>query len=78
MLSTDLSGIGLRLRRIRKQNDLTQPVMAASIDVSDRTYKYYEQEKRDLPALAAVKISVDFNIALDWLLTGHGRHAQNR
>lgn len=69
-MSTDLSGIGLRLREIRKINDLTQPVMAAAIDVSDRTYKYYEQEKRELPALAAVKISEAFNITLAWLLTG--------
>lgn len=71
-MSTDLSGIGLRLRQIRKINDLTQPVMAATIDVSDRTYKYYEQEKRELPALAAVKISAAFNITLEWLLTGKG------
>ena len=73
LLSTDLSGIGLRLRDVRKNNDLTQPVMAAAIDVSDRTYKYYEQEKRELPALAAVKISDRFNINLEWLLTGNGQ-----
>ena len=72
-LSTDLSGIGLRLREVRKSNDLTQPVMAAAIDVSDRTYKYYEQEKRELPALAAVKISDRFNTNLEWLLTGNGQ-----
>jgi transcriptional regulator with XRE-family HTH domain len=68
-----LSGIGLRLREIRKINDLTQPVMAASIDVSDRAYKNYEQEKRELPALAAVKISKAFGINLEWLLTGRGK-----
>jgi len=71
-LSTDLSGIGLRLREIRKVNDLTQPVMAAVIDVSDRTYKYYEQEKREIPSLAAVKISKEFSINLEWLLVGKG------
>jgi len=77
-LSTDLSGIGLRLREIRKDNDLTQPVMAAAIDVSDRTYKYYEQEKREMPALAAVKISEAFAINLEWLLTGVGKaHKSN-
>lgn len=68
----DLSGIGLRLKEVRKSNDLTQPVIAAAIDVSDRTYKYYEQEKRELPALAAVKISDRFNVSLEWLLTGNG------
>lgn len=47
--------------------------MAAAIDVSDRTYKYYEQEKRDLPALAAVKISEGFGVTLEWLLTGRGK-----
>ncbi|MBQ4824342.1 helix-turn-helix transcriptional regulator [Leisingera sp. HS039] len=72
-MSTDLSGIGLRLRKIRKDNDLTQPVMAAVIDVSDRTYKYYEQEKRELPALAAVKICEAFGVNLEWLLIGRGQ-----
>lgn len=71
-MSTGLSGIGLRLREIRKTHDITQPVMAAAIDVSDRTYKYYEQEKRDLPAAAAVEISNRFGINLVWLLTGQG------
>lgn len=47
--------------------------MAAAIDVSDRTYKYYEQEKRELPALAAVKISEGFGVTLEWLLTGRGK-----
>jgi DNA-binding XRE family transcriptional regulator len=47
--------------------------MAATIDVSDRTYKYYEQEKRDLPAIAAVKLSEAFGVNLEWLLTGRGK-----
>ncbi len=47
--------------------------MAAAIDVSDRTYKYYEQEKRELPSLAAVKIADTFRINLEWLLTGKGQ-----
>ena len=71
-MSTGLYGIGLRLREIRKVHDITQPVMAAAIDVSDRTYKYYEQEKRDLPAAAAVEISDRFKVSLVWLLTGRG------
>ncbi|ASM72921.1 MULTISPECIES: helix-turn-helix domain-containing protein [Roseobacteraceae] len=72
-MSTDLNGIGLRLREIRKINNITQPVMAAAIDVSDRAYKYYEQEKRELPTLAAVNISEAFSINLEWLLTGRGK-----
>lgn len=72
-LSTDLSGIGLRLREIRKTNDLTQQVMAAAIDVTDRTYKNYEQEKRDLPAVAAITICDAFGISLEWLLVGRGK-----
>ena len=71
-MSTTLSGIGPRLREVRKNYDLTQPVMAAAIDVSDRTYKYYEQEKRDLPAAAAVEICDRFGVSLVWLLTGRG------
>lgn len=76
-MSTDLSGIGLRLREIRKIHNITQPVMAAAIDVSDRAYKYYEQEKRELPALAAVNISDAFKVNLEWLLAGRGKIHKN-
>ena len=76
-ISTDLIGIGLRLREIRKINNITQPVMAAAIDVSDRAYKYYEQEKRELPALAAVNFSEAFKVNLEWLLAGRGRIHRN-
>ena len=72
-MSTDLSGIGLRLREVRKDKEKTQPVMAAVIDVSDRTYKYYEQERRELPALAALKICEAFDVNLEWLLAGRGQ-----
>lgn len=76
-MSTDLSGIGLRLREIRKINDITQPVMAAAIDVSDRAYKNYEQEKRELPALTALNISEAFRVDLEWLLAGRGKIHKN-
>jgi len=76
-MSISLYGIGQRLKNVRKKHDLIQPVMAAAIDVSDRTYKYYEQEKRELPALAAVKICERFNINLEWLLTGKGRELKS-
>jgi transcriptional regulator with XRE-family HTH domain len=46
--------------------------VAAAIDVTDRTYKNYEQEKRDLPSAAAVEISRRFGVSLVWLLTGQG------
>lgn len=71
-MSTGLYGIGQRLKDVRNKHGLTQPVLAAVIDVSDRTYKYYEQEKRELPALAAVKICERFDMNLEWLLTGKG------
>lgn len=47
--------------------------MAAAIDVTDRTYKNYEQEKRDLPATAAITICDAFNVSLEWLLAGRGK-----
>ncbi len=76
-MSTGLYGIGQRLKDVRNKRELTQPVLAAVIDVSDRTYKYYEQEKRELPALAAVKICERFNINLEWLLTGKGKEVKS-
>ncbi len=45
--------------------------MAAAIDVSDRAYKNYEQEKRELPALTALNISEAFRVDLEWLLASY-------
>ena len=72
-MSTILSGIGLRLREVRRIYDLTQPVMATQAEVSDRTYKDYEMEKRPISAEAAAKISREFDIDLNWLLLGEGK-----
>ena len=72
-MSMDAGEVGVRLLELRKELGFTQPVMAAKLDVADRTYKYYETGKRDLPASVAVKISVQFDVDLTWLFTGQGR-----
>jgi len=70
-MSIELSGIGLRLLKLRKQSGYTQSVMAAKLDIADRTYKFYELERRELPAPIAVKICGLFEADITWLLTGH-------
>lgn len=55
---------------IRKGKGFTQSVMAAKLDISDRAYNYYEQEKRELPSSVAVRFCSIFDIKVDWLLTG--------
>lgn len=69
-MSIELSGIGLRLLKLRKQSGYTQSVMAAKLDIADRTYKFYELERRELPAPIAVKICELFEVDITWLLSG--------
>jgi len=69
-MSSDLDGVGLRLLSVRKRLGFTQSVMAAKLDIADRSYTYYEQEKRELPSSVAVRFSRLFEVELDWLLTG--------
>lgn len=55
---------------VRKKNGFTQSVMAAKLGIADRTYNYYEQEKRELPSSVAVRFCDLFSTNLAWLLVG--------
>ncbi len=72
-MSTGMVGVGLRMLSVRKRLNYTQSVMAAKLDISDRAYTNYEQEKRELPAAVAVRFCDLFSTDLKWLLTGDAR-----
>lgn len=69
-MSITLDGLGLRMLAIRKREGFTQSVMAAKLDISDRAYNYYEQEKRELPISVATRFCNLFEISIEWLLVG--------
>lgn len=55
---------------VRKQQGMTQAVAAAQLDISTKTYIFYEQEKREIPASTAVRFCNMFNVDIGWLLLG--------
>lgn len=74
-MSTGIDGIGLRLVELRKRHKLTQPVMAAQLNVGARTYKAYELEQRDMTVKVALRACEVFKVSLSWLLLGEANIA---
>ena len=71
-MSTELIGIGARMRKVRLDLGYSQSKMAAILDIADRTYKYYEVEKREIPLSIAVRFCRSFDIELNWFVSGDG------
>lgn len=70
--SSDFSSVGLRMREVRLQHDYSQSKVAAKLDINDRTYKFYELGKREVPLLIAMKFCKEFGIEIKWLSSGLG------
>ncbi len=71
-MSTNVEGIGPRLREIRLAKDFSQSKMATRLGIADRSYKLYELEKREIPLSVAVRFCREFSLELKWLATGVG------
>ncbi len=74
-MSNEIHGVGLRMFNVRKEQNLTQAITAAKLDISTKTYIYYEQEKREIPASIAARFCNLFDIDIGWLLLGETRKA---
>lgn len=58
----------LRLKELRKMNDLTQDEFALKIGMRQQQYSRYEKGERE-PQLKHIKrICKTFNVSADWLL----------
>lgn len=65
-----LDTLGMRLRHIRKLNDLTQFEMSVYLDVDVSSVGKYERDERR-PSYETINLISDrFNISLDYLLKG--------
>ena len=62
--------IGDRLKKIRKENKLTQKEMAEKLDIHPNTISMYEKGNRNIPSNMVKKISDTFNVSTDYLLRG--------
>lgn len=70
--SSDFSSVGLRMREVRLQYNYSQSKVAAKLDINDRTYKFYELGKREVPLQIAMKFCKEFGIEIKWLASGLG------
>lgn len=66
-----MDGFGERLRKLRKDSDLTQGQLATQIGVVPSAVGKYERLEASYPSIETlIKIADYFNVSLDYLLRG--------
>ena len=66
--------IGDRLKKLRKENKLTQKDMAEKLGIHPNTISMYEKGNRNIPSTMIKKISDTFNVSTDYLLRGEEKN----
>lgn len=62
---------GERLRKIRRDNNVTQNNLAEYLGVKGAAIAKYENQEEAFPSIKTLmKIAEYFNVSIDWLLTG--------
>lgn len=56
-----------RLKGLREEKNLNQEEVAKILNISQRTYSYYENG-RDIPILLLIKLADFYNVSIDYLL----------
>ena len=69
--------IANRIKSLRRENHLRQWQIAQYLDISQQSYSYYEQNKRELPVRHVVKIAEFYNVSTDYILGTAPRRAGN-
>ena len=57
-----------RIRDLREDNDLTQREMAKNLNCSQQVYSNYELGQRDIPTDVLIKLSLFYNVSVDFIL----------
>lgn len=63
-----MSMIYSRIRELREDKDLTQTQLGKIINVTQRTYSYYENGQRMIPPDILIKLADFHNVSVDYLL----------
>ena len=58
----------MRLRDLREDSDLTQQAVANFLNIKQSTYSQYENEKRQIPNEALIKLAKYYNVSTDYIL----------
>ena len=56
-----------RLKGLREEKNLNQAQIAEFLNISQRTYSYYENG-RDIPIILLIKLADFYNVSIDYLL----------
>lgn len=56
------------IRDLREDNDLTQTELGRILNISQRTYSYYEKGEHDIPPEILIKIARYYHTSVDYLL----------
>ena len=57
-----------RIRDLREDKDLTQAQLAKEVNVSQRTYSYYENGERTIPPEILIALAKFYNVSVDYIL----------
>lgn len=57
-----------RLRNLREDNDLSQAELAKYLNVSQRTYSYYETGDRNISVEILAKLAKLYNTSIEYLI----------
>ena len=58
----------IRLRDLREDSDLTQQAVANFLNIKQSTYSQYENEKRQIPIEALIKLAKYYKVSTDYIL----------
>lgn len=58
----------MRLKELREENKYTQEQIAELLNIKQNTYSQYENEKRQIPLHALVKLAKFYDVSVDYIL----------
>lgn len=73
----DIIGLGLRIKEIRKQQHLTQEMLAERINVSPHYIYEIERGLKNMSLATLTDISCALKVSTDYLLFGYAAHEKN-
>lgn len=74
-----MSNFGERLKRLRKERDVTQATLAEYLGVVSSAVGKYETIENSYPSVEAlIKISEFFNVSIDYLLLGTSFYTESK
>ncbi len=58
----------MKLKELREENNFTQSQIAEYLNIKQNTYSQYENEKRQLPIDALIKLAKFYKVTTDYIL----------